>query len=373
MKSANKPIFKTAMFSAILTLMSVTANAALTVQEGGRGKIVMGGADSLANAKAIMYANSDTSGNGYANRSYYVDNGYTTRPATATTPTTYSNTGYNNTGGFNEEGDDYNPSWSSASRPSYTDSGYSAGSRGVMVMDAQTGQVLYEKNADVARPIASLSKLMTAVIVAESNLDMNETITISPLDFKTPKKSGSDRLRVGDQLNRAEVLLMMLMKSENPAAKALARTDPQGYDAFIAKMNRKARELGMTQTQYYDPSGLDSRNVASPRDLAILAKYAAQHNIISRFSTTPSREFWVNNINSGSRTISAKSTNYMVRDGLYNLVLSKTGYISEAGKCLIVETNVNNRPAVVVLLGATDTKTRWNDAENILTTLRSRV
>lgn len=363
-KSAIRPLFKTSVLTSVLALMSINAHSALTVQEGGKGKIAWGGADSLAKAKAIMYSNTDSSAN-YANRNYYNDNSFSNN--------SYNNTSFNNNNSFSEEGDDYNPSWSNNSRASYTDSGYSAGSRGVMVMDAKTGQVLYEKNADVARPIASLSKLMTAVIVAESNLDMNETITVSSLDFKTPKKSGSDRLRIGDQMNRAEVLLMMLMKSENPAAKALARTDPMGYDAFIAKMNRKARELGMTQTRFYDPSGLDNRNIASPRDLAILAKYAAQHNLISRFSTTPSREFWVNNLSSGSRTISAKSTNYMVRDGLHNLVLSKTGYISEAGKCLIVETNVNNRPAVVVLLGANDTKTRWNDAENILTTLRNRM
>lgn len=344
-----KSSIKTRVMGTLVVMLGLhisSASAVLSVQENklpakaGVAKISWGGADSLASAKAIMYNNVDV-------------------PSTGNS-------------GFNEE-DDYNPSWSRATiTPNYGTGVYSAGSKGAIVMDAQTGQVIYEKNADVARPIASLSKLMTAVIVAESNLDMNETITVSPLDFKTPKKSGSDRLKVGDQLNRAEVLLMMLMKSENPAAKALARTDPQGYDAFIAKMNAKARELGMTQTQFYDPSGLDSRNVASPRDLAILAKYAAQHNVISRFSTTPSRDFWVNNINSGSRTIAAKSTNYMVRDGLYNLVLSKTGFINEAGKCLIVETNVNNRPAVVVLLGANDTKTRWSDAESILTNLKYR-
>lgn len=344
-----KSSIKASMVSGLLLMLGLqanTASAVLNVQEGkarpsvGTARISWGGADSLAKAQAIMYNNIDT-------------------PSSNAT--------------FNEE-DDYSPSWSRTTiTPNYGTGVYSAGSKGAIVMDAVTGQVIYEKNADVARPIASLSKLMTAVIVAESNLDMNETITIDSLDFKTPKKSGSDRLRVGDQLNRAEVMLMMLMKSENPAAKALARTDPQGYDTFIAKMNAKARELGMTQTQYYDPSGLDKRNVASPRDLAILAKYAAKHNIISRFSTTPNRDFWVNNVNSGtSRTISAKSTNYMVRDGLYNLVLSKTGFINEAGKCLIVETNVNNRPAVVVLLGATDTKTRWNDAESILTNLKYR-
>ena len=168
------------------------------------------------------------------------------------------------------------------------------------------------------------------------------------------------------------MLLMMMMKSENPAAKALARTDPMGYDNFISRMNQKARELGMTQTHFYDPSGLDSRNVASPRDLAILARYAQKMNLVTQFSTTPSRQFGVYNINSGFRTVAARSTNYMVRDGLYNIGLSKTGYIREAGNCVLFETNVGNRPAIVVLLGASDSKTRWSDAENIIANLSMR-
>lgn len=325
-----KAFVKSTLLTAAVALASVQGHTELTQSAG---KVSWGGSDSLAKARAVMYSAPTTS-------SYSDDDGY------------------------------YNPSWSKGSTTAAMS--YYAQSKGALVVDALSGQVIYEKNADVARPIASLSKLMTAVVVAESGANMNDMLTVDTLDFKTPKKSGSDRLKVGDQLNRAEMLLMMLMKSENPAAKALARTDPMGYDAFISRMNTKAREIGMTRTQFYDPSGLDARNVASPRDIANLARYAYKHNLVSQFSTTPNRQFSVNNLNSGFRNIAARSTNYMVRDGLYSLGLSKTGYIREAGNCVVFETSVGNRPAIVVLLGADDSKTRWQDAENIIANLSMR-
>ena len=343
-----KALLKHTLVTAMMAFVSIQGHSELIVQSGAsQSKVSWGGENSLNKARAIMYT------------------------APAATPSAPASSSWS-------EEDDYNPNWSNPSwsrSDSVTARGsnsYYANSKGALVLDAQTGQVIYEKNADVARPIASISKLMTAVVVAESGANMNEMLTISSLDFKTPKQSGSDRLKVSDQLNRAEMLLMMLMKSENPAAKALARTDPMGYDSFIARMNSKARELGMTQTRYYDPSGLDSRNVASPRDLATLARYAYKQNLISQFSTTPNRQFYVNNLNSGFRNVAARSTNYMVRDGLYNLGLSKTGYIREAGNCVVFETNVANRPAIVVLLGAEDSKTRWQDAENIIANLSMR-
>ncbi|MFW2176493.1 MULTISPECIES: D-alanyl-D-alanine carboxypeptidase family protein [unclassified Moraxella] len=338
-----KSILKKTLVATLVALVGTQAQAELAYQSSGQAKISWGGQSGLDKARAIMY----------------------NTPKSANTTQDWGNSSATS---WSEE-DNYNPNWS---KPSQGTGAYYANSKGALVLDAQTGQVIYEKNADVARPIASISKLMTAVIVAESGADMNDMLTISSLDFKTPKQSGSDRLKAGDQLNRAEMLLMMMMKSENPAAKALARTDPMGYDNFIARMNSKARELGMTQTRYYDPSGLDSRNVASPRDLAILARYAYKHNLISQFSTTPSRQFYVNNLKSGFRSVAARSTNYMVRDGLYNIGLSKTGYIREAGNCVVFETNVANRPAIVVLLGANDSKTRWQDAENIIANLSMR-
>ena len=340
-----KTLLRKTLLGAVIALAGVQSNAELNMQTGSQAKVSWDGQGSLDKARAIMY--------------------------NSTPQTTSFNSGnYNNYNNAYSEDDIYNPAWSQDS--TRASGSYFANSKGALVVDALTGNTIYEKNADIARPIASISKLMTAVVVAESGANMSETLTISPLDFKTPKQSGSDRLKVGDQLNRAEMLLMMMMKSENPAAKALARTDPMGYDNFISRMNQKARELGMTQTRFYDPSGLDPRNVASPRDLAILARYAYKHNLISQFSTTPSRQFGVNNINSGYRTVAARSTNYMVRDGLYNIGLSKTGYIREAGNCVLFETNVGNRPAIVVLLGASDSKTRWSDAENIIANLSMR-
>ncbi|OBX80546.1 D-alanyl-D-alanine carboxypeptidase [Moraxella atlantae] len=344
-----KTILNRLMAGALLAALSISAQADLVIHSGGQtnstgqGRVAWGGENSLNKARAIMYS----------------------QPTYNTTYNSYSTAN----SGWSEE-DNFSPSWQAGS--TRATGNYYAASKGALVMDALSGQILYEKNADIARPIASISKLMTAILVAESGADMNEMLTVDSLDFKTPKKSGSDRLKVGDQLNRAEMLLMMLMKSENPAAKALARTDPMGYDAFIARMNAKARELGMTQTEFYDPSGLDSRNVASPRDLAQLVRYAYQHNLVRSFSTTPNRDFYVNNLSSGFRSISARSTNYMVRDGLYSLGLSKTGYIREAGNCVVFETNVGSRPTIVVLLGATDSKMRWNDAENIIANLSMR-
>lgn len=337
-----KKLLKNSLVTAIMATTGIQAHAELTYQTStsnsqGQGKISWGDETNLNRARTIMYTNSD--------------------PFVAQSPT------YNHQTNFNSH---TNNTWGMREEIPFS---YYALSKGALVIDAITGKVIYEKNADIVRPIASISKLMTALVVSESGASMNDIITIDSLDFKTPKKSGSDVLRVGDQMNRAEMLLMMLMKSENPASKALARTDPLGYEGFMAKMNQKAQELGMYNTRFYDPSGLDVRNVASPRDIARLAQQAYQHHLVSQFSTTPNRDFWVNNFTQGPRLIPARSTSYMVRDGLYNIGLSKTGYIREAGNCVVFETTTNGRPSIVVLLGAPDSKTRWQDAENIIANL----
>lgn len=247
-----------------------------------------------------------------------------------------------------------------------------AGSRGVLVMDLSNDKVLYDKNADIARPIASISKLMTAMVVLDAKQDIAEEITITDFDFIAPKKSGSDRLKVGDTLNRAQLLLMMLMKSENPAAKALARSYPGGYHAFMQAMNQKAQSLGMYSTHFGDPSGLDPNNVASPRDLAKMLQAASNYNVIRSFTTQKHYNFDLANQYSGYRMLPARNTSYLIRDGLYDIGISKTGFIREAGKCVVMLTQINNRPAAVVILGANSSKTRWEDAENILTWLANR-
>ena len=231
-----------------------------------------------------------------------------------------------------------------------------------LVMDAQTGEVLYSKNSSLAVPIASITKVMTAVVTADARLDMSEEITLQQIDFAgAGGKNSSSTLRAGDTMNRAELLLFALMKSENPAAAALARTYPGGRPAFIAAMNAKAKQLGMSSTRYAESTGLDPHNVSSARDLGILVSAASQYGMIRQFSTTPAYDF-----NLGYRVLKSNNTNALVRNGGWNINLSKTGYINEAGRCVVMHTTVNSRPAVVVLLGASSSQARTNDATNLL-------
>ncbi|OEY93173.1 D-alanyl-D-alanine endopeptidase [Acinetobacter qingfengensis] len=241
--------------------------------------------------------------------------------------------------------------------------------RAAIVMDAQTGEVLYGKNTSSTVPIASITKLMTAVITADARLNMSEKITLQPIDFAgAGGKNSSSTLRAGDTLNRAEVLLLALMKSENPAAAALARTYPGGRPAFVAAMNAKARQLGMTSTHYVESTGLDPSNVSSARDLAILVSSASQYGLIRQFSTTAHYDF-----NLGYRVLKSNNTNALVRNGAWNINISKTGYINEAGRCVVMSATVNQRPAVIVLLGASSTVARNNDATNLLNWLSSGI
>lgn len=238
----------------------------------------------------------------------------------------------------------------------------SVNARVALVMDAQTGEVLYSKNSSLAVPIASITKVMTAVVTADARLDMSEEITLQQIDFAgAGGKNSSSTLRAGDTMNRAELLLFALMKSENPAAAALARTYPGGRSAFVAAMNAKARQLGMTSTRYTESTGLDPHNVSSARDLGILVSAASQYGLIRQFSTTPTYDF-----NLGYRVLKSNNTNALVRNGGWNINLSKTGYINEAGRCVVMHTTVNSRPAVVVLLGASTSQARTNDATNLL-------
>ena len=238
----------------------------------------------------------------------------------------------------------------------------SVNARAALVMDAQTGEVLYSKNSNMSVPIASITKLMTAVVTADARLNMSEEITLQSIDFAgAGGKNSSSTLRVGDTMNRAEALLFALMKSENPAAAALARTYPGGRPAFIAAMNAKAKQLGMSSTRFAESTGLDPHNISSARDLGILVSAASQYGLIRQFSTTPAYDF-----NLGYRVLKSNNTNALVRNGGWNINLSKTGYINEAGRCVVMHTTVNSRPAVVVLLGASTSQARTNDATNLL-------
>lgn len=249
-------------------------------------------------------------------------------------------------------------------------------SSSVLVFDLQTGQPLYQKNVDATRSIASITKMMTAMVLMDSGLNLEEEIVITSSDL-VGAKSASTRLKAGDRLTRKQFMLMMLMKSENPAAKVLATTYPGGFDAFISAMNQKAQSLGMHQTRFGDSSGLNPRNVSSANDLGKMMREIAtnpRYQTIRNFSTAKSFDFYIQNYYSGNRTYSASNTSRAVRSGPYseNITASKTGFIREAGYCVVMETNFNGRPAVVVQLGAGSSNSRWNDADRILGQLALR-
>jgi len=353
------PLTKQQLITAMISLsLGSVAQAALTINgstdTASSARLSWGGADSLSEARNIMYKS-----NGSAIKK--VDNGYGTTNITNTNSFASSNN--TNSARYNTT---YRGAFGSSDMiPISTDS------RSVAVIDAETGESIYEKDADIARPMASITKVMTAMVVLDAGLDMREEITLDPEDFVGPKRASS-RLKSGDRLNRAEMLLMALMKSENPAAKSLARNYPGGYDAFMRAMNRKAQDLGMNTAFFGDPTGLDKRNVASSKDLVKMVRAAGNYDVIRRFSTTKSYDFFVSNYSSGNRTYKANNTSTLVRDGSYPIGISKTGFINEAGRCVVMETRVNNRPAIIVILGANSSATRWGDAKNILNSLATR-
>jgi len=228
-----------------------------------------------------------------------------------------------------------------------------------LVIDQDTQQVLFSKNPQAVLPIASITKLMTALIVTEAQQPLDETLTISQADVDTEKGSRS-RLTVGTQLSRGEMLLLALMSSENRAAHALGRHYPGGMDAFVEAMNAKAQLLGMSDTRYVEPTGLSSGNQSSAVDLARLVGAAYNHPILRELST--SREAQVD---VGKRQLQFRSTNGLVRNPEWDIGLQKTGYISEAGRCLVMQAQLAGRKLIMVLLDSAGKYSRIGDAERI--------
>lgn len=228
-----------------------------------------------------------------------------------------------------------------------------------LVLDQDTNEVLFSKNDSAVLPIASLTKLMTGLVIAEADLDMGQRIEISRADIDTYKGSRS-RLSVGTRLTRAEMLHLALMSSENRAANALGRTFPGGMPAFVRRMNEKARELGMYDTRYVEPTGLRSQNKSSARDLATLASAAYQHPVLRKLSTDPSHQVAV-----GRRTLKYVNSNRLVRGSDWDIGLQKTGYISEAGRCLVMQANVANRRVIMVFLDSSGKSARIRDAQRV--------
>lgn len=228
-----------------------------------------------------------------------------------------------------------------------------------LVLDQDTNEVLFSKNEKAVLPIASLTKLMTAVVVTEAKQDPNEVLSITTDDIDTQKGSSS-RLPVGTQLTRAELLHLALMSSENRAANALGRHYPGGLPALVSAMNRVARQLGMYDTIYVEPTGLSSRNQSSARDLAKLVKYAYRYQTIRELSTSTGTEMLV-----GDKILQYHTTNRLVKSPEWEIGLQKTGFISEAGRCLVMQARVAGRRLVMVLLDGAGKYSRINDAERL--------
>ncbi|HEX4944976.1 MAG TPA: D-alanyl-D-alanine endopeptidase [Usitatibacteraceae bacterium] len=234
-------------------------------------------------------------------------------------------------------------------------------STAALVLDAKTGETLFAKNADVVHPIASITKLMTAMVVLDAKLPLDEAIQISTEDLDLLKGTRS-RLPVGANFRRDDLIRIALVASDNRAAAALGRSYPGGILAFVDAMNAKAKLLGLEATHFVDSSGLAPSNVSSPADLARLVAQASRYDIIREYSTTPALDV---TLPDSGRKVNYVNTNALVRAGNWDIGLSKTGYISESGKCLVMQAMIANTPIVIVLLDSWGRLTRIGDANRI--------
>jgi D-alanyl-D-alanine endopeptidase (penicillin-binding protein 7) len=225
-----------------------------------------------------------------------------------------------------------------------------------LVLDQDSSEVLFEKNAGVALPIASITKLMTGLVVVRAQQDMNEMLTVTDDDVDRDKFTSS-RLKVGARMTRGEMLHIALMSSENRAAAALGRNYPGGIAAFVDAMNTTAYEVGMTDTRYVDSSGLSSKNVASARDLAKLVAVAHREPLLREFSTDPNSI-----VDASGRPMQYNNTNYLVAMPDWNIGLQKTGFINEAGRCLVMQTMISGRAVIMVFLDSKGKQSRTADA-----------
>jgi D-alanyl-D-alanine endopeptidase (penicillin-binding protein 7) len=233
-------------------------------------------------------------------------------------------------------------------------------STSALVIEQGEGRTLFAKNIDAVVPIASITKLMTAMVVLDARLDLREGVAITDDDVDMIKRTRS-RLKVGTVLARDELLRLALMASENRAAAALARAYPGGLPAFVTAMNQKAFELGMTSTRFVDSSGLSSDNVSSAQDLAKMVTAAYRYPLIQEYTTLPA---YVVRTNEG-RALTFGNSNGLVKDGAWQIGVSKTGYISEAGRCLVMQARIAAKPVVIVLLDSWGRYTRIGDANRI--------
>lgn len=228
-----------------------------------------------------------------------------------------------------------------------------------LVVDQETQEVLFSKNSQAVLPIASITKLMTGLVVLEAAQSMDDVLSITQDDIDTEKGSHS-RLTVGTQLTRGEMLHLALMSSENRAAHALGRHYPGGLEAAVQAMNQRAQDLGMVDTRFVEPTGLSSRNQSSARDLARLVAQAHQQPLLRQLSTSQEAQVTV-----GRRTVQFRNTNGLVRNPEWDIGLQKTGYIAEAGRCLVMQAHLAGRKLIMVLLDSAGKYSRIGDAERI--------
>jgi D-alanyl-D-alanine endopeptidase (penicillin-binding protein 7) len=232
-------------------------------------------------------------------------------------------------------------------------------SAAAIIQDQETGEILYGKNANAVAPIASITKLMTAMVVLDSSPDLNEMITISSEDLDSLRGTHS-RLKPGASLSRDELLRLALMASENRAAAALGRTYPGGFEAFVAAMNHKAQMLGMNDSRFGDATGLSSANVSSAEDLVKMVRAAHQYELIRSYTTMTGHEVHV-----AGRPLAYRNTNRLVANGSWNIGLSKTGFTNDAGRCLVLQAKLAERKVIIVLLDSWGKLTRIGDANRI--------
>ncbi|MES2909043.1 MAG: D-alanyl-D-alanine endopeptidase [Pseudomonadota bacterium] len=232
-------------------------------------------------------------------------------------------------------------------------------SRAALITNAKTGEMLYGKNYNQTMPIASITKLMTAMVVLDAGLDMNDPVTITQDDVDKLRNTHS-RLSVGTTLTRADMMLIALMASENRAAASLARSYPGGTHAAIAAMNRKAAKLGMTHTRFLDGTGLSGDNMSTPGDLAKMVQAAYRYADIRAFSTTPQYQ-----VHSRGHLLQYKNTNLLVKEPNWDIGVSKTGFINEAGKCLVMLARIRDEPVIIVLMDSWGKYTRIGDANRV--------
>ena len=230
-----------------------------------------------------------------------------------------------------------------------------------IIYDAETGDIIFQKKANEKSSIASLTKLMTAMVLIDSNLDLNKKIRITKKDFDKIKGTTS-RLWLGSELSRKELLSIALIASDNRAASAISNSYPGGKKAFVQAMNVKAKQLGMDNTSFSDPTGLDKDNISTALDLVKMTQAAQQYPLIRKLSTS---SYYEAHIKNKKIKLNYNNTNLLVRQGLWDIDISKTGYIREAGKCLIMQTTVLNKPIIMVFLKSYGKYTRTADAKRV--------